>query len=188
MWRYRTEEQHALVCISCRSCTVQASILTATVPGTRPGAMRRGPTRAAVSRGGASRQVGGVASLRGLPSGLRCRATSPGWRPTHKRWWAASTEAGRGAGAGPAATRWQCAPASSQRAGVMTSWSPTKLSMPLGRRWASARSVGGHASWENDGNYPRPAVSALWRGQITRSAPWPGAFPCSFWPRLRPSP
>ena len=49
-----------------------------TVSRTRPGAVRRGPTRAVVPRGGAPRLVGGVASLRGRPSRLRCQATSPG--------------------------------------------------------------------------------------------------------------
>ena len=151
--------------------------------------MRRGPTRAAVSRGGVSRWVGGVASLRGLPSGLRCRATSPGWRPMSKRWRVVSTEAGRGAGAGPAATKRRCAPASSQRARVMTSWTPTKLSMLLGRRWAWAWSVGGVVRAERTtATIPRPSISVLRKGRISRSDTWPGALPCSFWPRLRPSP
>ena len=67
-----------LVCRGRRLSSVQASLLTATVPGTRPGVVRGGPMRAAVSRGGASRLVGRVASLSGWPSGLRCRTTSAG--------------------------------------------------------------------------------------------------------------
>ena len=85
-------------------------------------------------RVGAPRLVWGAALLRGWPSRLRCRAMSPGWRPRRQRW-RAVTEAGQGVGVGPVATRWRYPPASSTRAGVMTSRTPTPLSMPLGRRW-----------------------------------------------------
>ena len=130
----------------------------------------------------------GVASLRRRPSCLRCRATSLGWRPTCRRWRAASTEAGWRAGAGPMVTRWRCAPASSQRAGVMTSWTPTTLSMPLGRRWPWAWSVGGVVRAERmTATIPRPSISALRMGRITRSDTWPGALPCSFWPSRSPA-
>ena len=116
----------------------------------------------------------GVASLRRWPSCLRCRATSLGWRPTCRRWRAASTEAGWGAGAGPAETRWWCAPASSQRAGVMTSWTPTTLWWRPGlllcsddvldsyyalnaaseKVTVSVIGRGCRESWENYSNYP----------------------------------
>ena len=48
-------------------------------------------------------------------------------------------EAGREVGAGPRATRWRCAPASSQRAGVMTSWTPVWTPKCGRRTWHSSQ-------------------------------------------------
>ena len=109
--------------------------------------------------------------------------------PSDVSWVKASTTAmaiRSGSGSGTVTTRWWCTPASNTRAGVMTSWTPTPLLIPFGRRWPWA---GGVVRTERPTTTtPRLAISVLWRGRLNRSTPWPGAPPCSLWPGLRPSP